>query len=134
MGVPPKPIITGKGTVTSLGDLGKVRYGPVIFTGCYKFPKLRALRPYAGAGAAYAIIIKDHDRAVSQLKVHNNWGFVLQAGAEYELTKQWGLFVDLKQLWLAVNAEGLLSGGVPVRAHVKLNPSLVSVGVKFQLH
>src|SRR2546423_7120709 len=38
-GVPPKPIITGKGTVASLGELGKVRYGPAIFTGYYRLPR-----------------------------------------------------------------------------------------------
>ncbi len=87
-GVPVKPIITGKGTVASLGELGKVRYGPAIFTAYYHLPKRGAFRPYVGGGAAYAIILKEHDGAVSQLKVHNNWGFVLQAGAEYELGKK----------------------------------------------
>lgn len=130
-GVPPKPIIIGKGTVASLGELGKVRYGSAIFTGYYRLPRWGAFRPYVGGGAAYAIILKEHDRAVSQLKVHNNWGSVLQAGGEYELGRKWGLFLDLKEIWLAVNANGLLSGGVPVTARVKLNPSLFSVGIKY---
>ena len=79
-------------------------------------------------------LVKDHDAAVSQLDVHNNWGFVLQAGAEYSLNKALDLFADFKQLWLAVDANGLLSGGVPVKARVTLNPSLVSAGVKFRFH
>lgn len=131
VGVPPKPIITGKGAVSSLGELGKVRYGPAIFTGYYRFRKWGALRPYAGAGAAYVIIFKEFDAAVSQLKVHNNWGLVLQAGAEYQLSKKLDLFVDFKELWVAVNAQGLLAGGVPVKARVRLNPTLVSAGIKF---
>ena len=77
------------------------------------------------------MILKEHDAAVSQLKVHNSWGAVLQAGAEYELGRKWGLFVDLKEIWLAVNADGLLGCGVPFTARVKLNPSLVSLGIKY---
>ena len=130
VGVPPKPLINGRGTVAALGQLGEVRYGPVILTGRYSVSTLGALRPYAGTGVAYAIILKNHDAAVSRLDVRNNWGFVLQTGAECSLGGSWELFADFKQLWLAVNADGLLAGGAPVRAHVTLNPSLVSIGVK----
>jgi hypothetical protein len=50
--------------------------------------------------------------------------------AEWSVGRNWELFADFKQLWLAVNAKGLLAGGVPVTAHVTLNPSLVSLGMK----
>ena len=130
-GVPPKPTITGKGSVAALGELGKVRYGPAILTADYHLPKLLAFRPYVGAGTAYAIILKDHDAAVSQLGVHNNWGIVLEGGAEHQLTRNLALFADVKEVWLAVNAHGSLDGVVPVTAHVNLNPTIVSVGIRF---
>jgi len=134
VGVPPTPTVTGQGTVTSLGALGRVRYGPAILTAGYRVPTSGAFRPYVGTGAAYAIIVKNHDAAVSQLDVHNNWGFVLQGGAEYRLNRTWDVFADFKQLWLAVDADGLLVGGVPVKARVTLNPFLVSAGIKFRFH
>ena len=134
VGVPPRPLINGRGTVATLGQLGEVRYGPVILTGRYSLRKWGAFRPYAGTGVAYAIILKNHDAAVSQLDVHNHFGFALQAGAEYGVGGNWEIFADFKQLWLAVNAKGLLAGGVPVKAHVTLNPSLVSAGVKVRYH
>jgi len=133
VGVPPRPLINGRGTVAALGQLGQVRYGPVILTGRYSLPKWSSFRPYAGTGVAYAIILKDHDAAVSRLDVHNHFGFVLQAGAEWSVGRNWGIFADFKQLWLAVNAKGLLAGGMPVKAHVTLNPSLVSLGLKVRL-
>ena len=37
----------------------------------------------ANAGTAYAIIRKTHDASVSDLHVRNNFGFVVQWGAEY---------------------------------------------------
>jgi outer membrane protein len=131
VGLPPKPHIDGRGTVAPLGTLGKVRYGPAIFTGYYRFPKVAGFRPYAGGGAAYAIILKEFDGAVTQLNAHNNWGSVLQGGVERKLTRKLDLFVDFKEVWLSVNAEGFLGGNVPVKARVKLDPSLVSLGIKF---
>jgi len=132
-GIPVKPHVTGEGTAASLGILGKVRYGPMIFAGQYRFPKTGRLRPYVGGGAAYAIIFKEFDGSVKDLQVHNNWGSVIQGGAEYEVNSKYTLFVDFKEVWLAVNADGVLSNGVPVKARVKLNPSLFTVGIKFRL-
>ena len=88
-GIPPKPHITGEGAVANLGMLGKVRYGPAFFTGYYRIPKTGRFRPYVGGGAAYAIIFKEFDGSVKHLDVHNNWGSLLQGGAEYELNVQY---------------------------------------------
>jgi outer membrane protein len=132
-GIPPKPHITGEGAAASLGMLGKVRYGPAFLTGYYRFPNMDRFRPYVGGGAAYAIIFKEFDGSVKNLQVHNDWGSVLQGGVEYELNSKYTVFVDFKEVWLAVNAHGVLNDGTNVKARVNLNPSLVTVGVKFHL-
>jgi len=132
-GIPVKPHVTGEGTAAPLGILGKVRYGPTIFSGQYHFPKIGKFRPYVGGGAAYAIILKNIDGSVKDLKVHNNWGSVIHGGTEYEVNSKYTFFVDFKEVWLAVNADGVLSDGTGVKARVKLNPSLVTVGIKFRL-
>lgn len=132
-GIPVKPHVTGQGAAAPLGILGKVRYGPMIVAGQYRFPKIGRFRPYAGGGAAYAIIFKNFDGSVKNLKVHNNWGSVLQGGTEYEVNSKYTFFVDFKEVWLAVNADGVLSDGTGVKARVKLNPSLITVGFKFRL-
>ena len=95
------------------GELGSVRYGVGILTACYRIRKWGAFRPYAGPGGAYALILKEHDAAVSQLSVHNSWGFVTAGRSKsIRLAKKWELFADYKKVWLAVDAKGLLSGGV----------------------
>lgn len=132
LGIPPRPSITGQGTVAQLGELGAVRYGPGMLTGLYRVRRWHAFQPYLGPGVVYAIFLKDHDASVSDLHVANNFGAVLQAGAEYKLTGRWSVFGDFKEVWLGVNAHGLIGGTVPVTAHVPLNPSLVSAGVKFR--
>jgi outer membrane protein len=133
-GIPPKPTVTGERTVASLGDLGAVRYGPVLLTGNYHMPRRRGWRPYVGAGAVYAIIFDDHDRAVSDLVVLNNVGFVLQGGVQRSIADNVEFFLDFKEVWLAVDAHGKLAGGVPVTARVTLDPSIVAIGVKFRFH
>ena len=131
-GIPPTPTVTAERTVASFGDLGAVRYGPVFLTGTYHIPRWRGWQPYAGAGAVYAIILDDHDRAVSDLIVLNNWGFALQGGIERSIADNFELFVDFKEAWLAVDAHGQLPGGVPVTARITLDPSIVAIGVKFR--
>jgi outer membrane protein len=133
-GIPPKPDLNGTGSVTELGKLGSVRYGPAILTGGYRFPVTSNFQPYVGAGFAYAIILHNYDGAVSDLHVHNNFGYALQAGVEYVITRKWQAFLDLKQLWLSVNADGSLGGLVPVTAKVKLDPTIISAGIKYRFN
>ena len=129
-GIPPRTAVDGRGTVSALGNLGAVRFGPIFLTGLYRFPEVVGLRPYFGAGVAEALILKNYDGAVSGLKVHDNSGFVLQAGVEYQFSPSWAAFVDYKRLWLALNANGALESA-PINARVTLNPNLVSAGVRF---
>ena len=130
VGIPPKPTITGQGSVAELGELGAVRYAPGILSGGYRFRRWGSFHSYAGPGVVYALILNDQDGSVSHLHVRNNFGFVLQTGVEYSLYKKWSLFVDFKEIWLGVDAHGFI-GDAPVTAHVKLNPSLFSVGFKY---
>jgi outer membrane protein len=129
-GIPPKPMVTGERAVASLGDLGAVRYGPVVLTGVYHMPRWRGWQPYVGAGTVYAIILHEEDRAVSDLNAVNNWGFVLQGGIERALSNNFDVFVDFKEAWLAVGAHGNLLGQVPVTAKVILDPSIIGIGMK----
>jgi outer membrane protein W len=131
--VPPEPTITGKRSVASLGELGKVRYRLAILTADYHL-SMDAFGPDVGAGTAYAIILEEHHAAVPQLGARNNWGFVLKRVAQHPLSRNLAMFVDIKEMWLAVNAHDSLDGVVPVTANVNLNPTIVSVGIRLHLH
>jgi outer membrane protein len=132
-GVPPRPRISGTDSIAVVGELGAVTYGPAVLTAGFRAPLFNRLQFYAGTGVAYAIILRNHDAAISNLDVHNHFGYALQAGFEYALNSRWAMFVDVKQLWLSVDATGAL-GDIPVAAKIKLNPTLLSFGGKFRLH
>lgn len=132
-GYPPRPELRAKGSISALDDLGAVTYGPLVLTAGYRFPVSGRVHPYIGGGAAYAIILRDHDGAVEHLDVHNNFGYAAQAGVEYDMSERWQLYADMKQLWLNVHANGSIEGRVPVAARIQLNPMLLSVGIRFKL-
>jgi outer membrane protein len=130
-GVPPRASVVGEGSVAPFGKLGSVRFGPAILTTVYRLPEWHGLRPYAGAGGAHLFILKTYDAAVTDLEAHDSWGLVAQTGVEYRLSPKWELYADYKHVWLRVRADGLLAGE-PVKARVKLNPDVISAGIKFR--
>ena len=51
--------------------------------------------------------------------------------SDNQKNSKYTLFFDFKEVWLAVNAHGVLNDGTPVKARITLNPSMFWVGVKF---
>ena len=133
IGVPPRPRITATGSIAEAGELGAVTYGPAVLTGGFRLPIANRLQFYAGTGVVYAIILRNHDATISNLDVHNHFGYAIQTGLEYTLSPRWAIYADVKQLWLSVDATGVL-GDIPVAAKLRLNPTLLSFGGKFRLN
>ncbi len=129
-GFPPKPTLTGEGSVAAYKGFGSVRYGPVVASAHYHFLRTRTFQPYVGGGAVYAIILKTSDLAIHDLKVHNHWGSAIQGGADFRVTDKLALFGDFKQIFLFVNARGMMGGVVPATARLTLNPTVISAGIK----
>jgi len=131
-GIPPKPTLSGTGTIAPYGHLGSLWYAPPVLSGHYHFLSKGPIQPYVGAGLAYAVILRKHSEALKSLQVHNNFAPVAQAGADYMFNKKWGAFIDCKQIWLSVDAHGNIEGVVPAKARVKLYPTVVSAGLKYR--
>jgi outer membrane protein len=129
-GIPPKTTFSGKGSIAGLGELGKATYGPAVLSVNYYFKGLGSLRPYLGAGEAYAFIFSTQDGAVKNLRVDGNNGFAFQGGFDYRLTRNWSLSADVKHISLKVNAKGELLGA-PIAASVTLDPTIVSLGASY---
>lgn len=130
-GYPPTTSLNGAGTATALGTLGKVTYGPATLTAHYHFKNFGPIQPYVGAGLGYAIIFNSASGTVQNLSVNGAPAFVLQAGVDYILARNWAVFFDVKKLFLSVDATGTL-GGMPIAADVKLDPLVLFTGITYR--
>ena len=128
LGGPPLVEIDGAGTLAPLGRLANVRYGPSGLTAQYHPNRDGRFDPYVGAGFTYMHIFSTEDRALSNVKVEDDIGPLVQAGARYWLGERWGLFADVKKGWLKTKATGTL-GGAPIDATVKMDPFVLTAGV-----
>lgn len=133
-GVPPKARIFGSGTLSSAGKLGEANYAPAVL-GLLCVPwSDGALRPYIGGGINYTLIYNVRDSALSQLKVDNAFGAVLQFGTEYRLGPKVAWFFDIKKIWLSTKASGTVAspgGPLAASARVTLDPVILSTGLSF---
>lgn len=129
-GVPPTTTLNGRGTASALGALGQVTYGPATLTAHYHYKGLGNFQPYAGLGVGYAVIFGSKDGSVTNLDVKGAPAFVMQAGFDYAVNRNWSAFVDVKHLLLSVDATGNL-GPTPVTARVRLDPTIVFSGIAY---
>ncbi len=129
---PPLAAIDGDGGVVgTLGTIGKTHYLPPVLAAQYHLPAVGPVRPYIGAGVNYTMFFNEKDGALTNFKVDNAFGAVLQAGAEVMLSDRLGMFVDVKHIWLSTEATGRL-GPTPVKADVTLDPTVVTAGLAYR--
>jgi len=140
-GIPPLAHIKASGVAVLNGLLnpgstllGSVRYGPAILLLQYHFNQFGALQPYVGVGGAYVLNFGNiSDGILRNFSVDQNFAFVLQAGADFMLTPNWGLFVDAKKAFYNTDAFGfLLNTNIPIRTHVVLDPWIATAGITFK--
>jgi len=113
---------TSLGTVTAL---------PPTLLAQYHFTQFGPLKPYVGAGVNYTRFGSRNLGDADQYSVEkSSIGYAAQIGADYMLTKNWGINLDVKYLQIEtdviVNSTGA-SAGV-----LKLSPIATSVGVTYK--
>ena len=113
---------TSLGTVTAL---------PPTLLAQYHFTNLGPVKPYVGAGLNYT-------RFGSRNLANNNaysvekdsWGYALQAGADYMLTKNWGVNLDIK--YIDIKTDVIANATNTSAGTLKLSPIATSVGVTYK--
>lgn len=138
-GLPP-PLLrfkaTGFGGAGILGTnlLGSVRAGGVRLLLQYHFTQFGPFQPYIGAGGSYFVNLGNiNDGIVTNFSLEQNFAFVVQAGADWMITPNWGVFIDAKKAFFSTNAQGfVLNTTIPVRAHITLDPWIASTGITFK--
>lgn len=112
-------------------DLGDTWILPPTLTLQYHFQPDQAFSPYIGAGVNYTLPYSEDAAGgiVKQLKADGSFGWALQAGADYWLNNNWGLNIDVKKVWVDVDAS--INNGA-VTGNVELNPWIVGAGVSYR--
>lgn len=128
LGYPPTTSAKGAGTLSALGKLGSVEFGPGASYANYHFGGLGQLQPFVGAGVTRMLIFADHDGAITRLNVHPAWGAAVRGGVTYMLTPRWGVNANVSHLFLSTHAGGQFNG-LQVGAKAVLDPTIFHGGV-----
>lgn len=114
-------------------NLGEAWILPPTLTLTYHpFRGESAFSPYVGAGLNYSMFYGESSgTGFNDLELDGGLGYALQAGADYWIDDHWGLNVDVKRIWLDVDAN-LRTGATPIHADVDLDPWVVGAGISYK--
>lgn len=116
------------------GDLGSTWILPPTLTVQYHPMPDNAFSPYVGAGLNYSMFYGEksaNGNAISDLDVDGGVGYALQAGFDYWIDEHWGVNLDVKKLFLNVDAD-VNVGGAAVSADIDLDPWIIGTGISYR--
>ncbi len=117
-------------TYTGNVDLGDTWILPPTVTLQYHFTPDNTFSPYIGAGVNYSLFYGEKaGRGFTDLNIDGNFGWALQAGTDLWIGENWGLNLDVKKIFLNVDAS--LNNGA-IKADVDLDPWLIGAGLSFR--
>lgn len=107
---------------------GKVKAAPLSVLLQYHFTDMGALRPYLGFGLNYTRFSDRSNILYGGASVdHSSAGWVAQVGADYMMTKHWGINADLKYVQMSTDFTTTTKVG-----QVVLNPAMLALGVTYR--
>jgi outer membrane protein len=109
LGIPPTIEADATGSVAFLGDniLSAKNVAPTLLVNYYFGAAGDTWRPYLGAGVNFTRFVDIQSSLAPHVDMSDSWGLAVQAGINYAVNKQWGLFasvarVDVKSDLVAV--------------------------------
>ncbi len=137
-GYPPTLTARGTGTLAPFNTMFKATVGLPVVAVTYHFDGLGPVRPYAGLGGGYAIVFDNKAASTTSPSLRDAPAFVLVGGIDYDLKDRWGLFVDVKKVFVTQRFTGMSApfpGGpniVPTTARIRTDPLLVTAGLSYR--
>lgn len=126
-------MVTSEATTDNVGagSLAGVPIGQDSFIlaaglGQYHFDLHPRVQPYIGGGVAWFHPTDTQDGAVTNLSIDDSLGGVLQVGLTAPIGDRFGVYADMKQFFIGIDATGSL--GAPVIASADIDPAMLSVG------
>ena len=136
-GYPPTLGVAGAGRLAPFGTLFRETVGIPVLAVAYHPGGLGPLRPYVGVGVGYAITFADHAGAVRDPDLRGKAVLALVGGLDYALDAHWGVFVDVKKVFLKQGFHGLAPAvpgtpaTIPASATIRTDPVIVSAGLSY---
>ena len=130
--------VSGRGTISALGDVADTWVLPPTLTVQYHFAPDGNIRPYLGAGINYSIFYSS--KALSSLngalgptkvKLDDSVGYALQAGVDVPVSKKVFVNFDIKYIDMKTTAR-LTSGATLRTARVRIDPIVAGMGIGFR--
>jgi outer membrane protein len=120
--------------------LGKLLPAVVPITGVYHFTQFGAVQPYLGAGIVPAFELAVQDGFNTGGWFEPTVGLVAQAGSDYMFNRNWGVFLDVKKLFIWSTGRssgfdlgppiGTIHGAATIKTTIQ--PWLFSTGVTYR--
>lgn len=116
--------------------LGEVEVGdfwilPPTLLAQYHLPLGDHFKPYIGAGVNYTMTYGEDDAggAVTDFELDNGWGWAAQAGVDYMIDDHWLINVDVKKIWLNLDAK--VNGGA-IKSDIDVDPWIFGLGIGYR--
>ena len=112
-------------------SLGTVTALPPTLLAQYHFTDFGPLKPYVGAGINYTRFGSRNLGSANAFSVEtSSIGYAAQVGADYMLTKNWGINLDVK--YLQIKTDVIDNNTNASAGTLKLSPIATSVGVTYK--
>ena len=115
-----------------LGDdvLSAKNVAPTLLLNYHFFEPSDRLRPYVGAGINYTRFTDVKSSLASDVELGSSTGLALQAGFNYAIAKDWGLFASVAKI--DVKSKVVAAGATVLTTTVDFRPIVYSAGFSFQ--
>jgi len=130
--------VTGKGSISGLGEVANTWVLPPTLTLQYHFAPEGKVRPYLGVGVNYSTFYSTKATpslnaalGATTVKLKDSFGYALQAGVDVPVGKN--VFVNLDIKYIDMKTTATLTSGATVRtSRVKIDPIVAGVGIGFK--
>jgi outer membrane protein len=132
LGVPPRIQADAKGSVAFLGEdiLSARNVSPTLLV-LYHFGQPGdKFRPSLGAGINYTRFSDIKSRIAPKVEMSDSSGRAVQAGMDYALNKDWGLFASVAAL--QVKSKVVASGTTVLQSEIDFRPVVYSFGATYK--
>jgi outer membrane protein len=132
LGIPPTIKARATGTVSFLGDdvLSAKNLAPTLLVNYHFGSPGDMFRPYLGAGINYTKFTDAKSVLASDVKLGDSYGLAVQAGVNYAINKDWGLFASIAKI--DVKSKLVASGSTVLTTTIDFKPVVYSIGGYWQ--